>query len=135
MSITVKLVDGPLQPQLAPWQVSGAGAVVCFEGIVRPREGDAAITALEYEAYEPMASKMLSRLAAEATERFGLLGVVVEHSVGRVDAGACSFRLQIGSKHRKEGLAAMDWFIDTMKRDVPIWKSPIFAGCGVGGGA
>ena len=28
----------------------------------------------------------------------------------------------IWSKHRREGLEAMDWFISELKKHVPIWK-------------
>jgi molybdopterin synthase catalytic subunit len=42
-----------------------------------------------------------------------------------VEGGQCSFRLQVASAHRAEALAAMTEFIDRLKRDVPIWKSPV----------
>lgn len=118
------LRDGPLAPA-ATWDHPGAGAVLCFEGVVRPTEADQAIDGLDYEAYEPMAGRELDRLASEAMERFGLLAIRVEHSRGLVLSGACSFRLRIASLHRKEALAAMDWYIDLMKQQVPIWKRPV----------
>ena len=37
--------------------------------------------------------------------------------------GERSFRLQIAAPHRQEALAAMAEFIESMKRDVPIWKN------------
>ncbi|MCC6681664.1 MAG: molybdenum cofactor biosynthesis protein MoaE [Phycisphaeraceae bacterium] len=124
MSIEAAILDGPLQP--APsWQVDGAGALLCFEGMVRPVEAGEPITGLSYETYDPMAERELERLAREAVERFALLAVKVEHSRGFVPSFACSFRLRIASSHRKEALAAMDWFIDRMKQAVPIWKRPI----------
>jgi len=125
MSVQVSLVDGPLGAGCPDWETDGAGAVCCFEGIVRPTEDDRSITALDYEAYEPMASKMLNRIGDEVVRRFGLISLCVEHSRGRVGVGQCSFRLRIAARHRKEGLAAMDAFIDRLKEDVPIWKSPV----------
>jgi molybdopterin synthase catalytic subunit len=53
-----------------------------------------------------------------------LIALRAEHSHGLVPTGQCSFRLQITSAHRGEGLAAMDEFITRMKRQVPIWKIP-----------
>ncbi len=123
MSIQVVLCDGALAPAVG-WGAEGAGAVVCFDGIVRPIEDGRRIAGLIYQTYDPMAELDLRRLAEEATRSFGLLGVTVEHSRGTVAAGECSFRLRIASAHRKEALAAMDWFIDRMKQDVPIWKRP-----------
>lgn len=128
----VKLIQGPLPDTPIAWSVhpgggGGGGALVTFEGIARPVEGGQRIEALDYEAYEPMASNLLRRIGEELIASHGLIGLCVEHSVGRIAAGQCSFRLRIASYHRKEALAAMDEFIDRMKRDVPLWKTPVYA--------
>jgi len=123
----ITLCDGPL-PQAAAWGCAGAGAVLGFEGVVRPKEGGQRIEGLRYETYDPMAARELERLAHEAVSQFGLLAIRVEHSRGVVRNGECSFRLRVASLHRKEGLAAADWFIDRMKAQVPIWKRPLPAG-------
>lgn len=129
MSVAVRIVEGPLG-EPAPWEVPGAGAVVRFEGIVRPVEDDRELAALLYEVYEPMTTRHLRRLAEAVVEDHGLMGLRCAHSVGRVPVGACSFRLSIASAHRKEALAAMDEFIDRMKRSVPIWKVSVWAAAG-----
>ena len=102
------------------------GATLVFEGIVRANEQGRAIRALSYEAYEPMATNALTDLARDILYKHALIAITVEHSRGEVLAGERSFRLALDSPHRKEALAAMDEFIDRMKRDVPIWKSPIY---------
>ena len=124
MSVTVHIIDGPLAAP-EPWSADGAGAVLSFEGVVRPMENDVLIAALEYDVYHPMAEQQLQRLGDSIVDQHDLIGLIVEHSRGRVHVGECSFRLRIASAHRKEGLAAMDTFIDRMKRDVPIWKTPV----------
>lgn len=124
-SIEVLLIEGPLAPE-RPETHPGAGAVVVFEGIIRPDEGGREITAIQYEAYRPMADEQLDHLARAAADRFDLRAVRVRHSVGLVPVGECSFRLIVASAHRAPALEAMAWFIDTMKRDVPIWKRPKF---------
>jgi len=126
MNVAVTIVDGPIEKMAPAWNVPGAGATLAFEGIVRPTEDGQPLIAIDYEAYEPMATKVLARIATRSREDFGLLGIVVEHSRGRVAVGECSFRLRVASLHRKEALAAMDRFIDELKCDVPIWKKPIF---------
>ncbi|MEM7577512.1 MAG: molybdenum cofactor biosynthesis protein MoaE [Planctomycetota bacterium] len=117
----------------------GAGAALVFEGRVRPNEGGRLLEALGYEAYSPMTERQLEQLAAAVLEEHGLIGLHVDHSVGRVPIGAMSFRLVVHSAHRKSGLAAMDAFIDRMKRDVALWKVPVYADVsashGVGKGA
>lgn len=125
MSVCVSITDGPLPPASGASCDAGprgTGAAVAFEGIVRPTEAGEPLAALVYEAYEPMASRQLAALAQEMLDRHGLLEIRVEHSRGRVPAGARSFRLTIHARHRREALAAMGEFIDRMKRDVPIWK-------------
>jgi molybdopterin synthase catalytic subunit len=127
MSVQVHLIDGPLGEPV-PWRhEGGAGAVVVFEGIVRPLEEGRALAALDYEAYEPMAGRMIERLSADLIARHGLLAICVEHSKGRVAVGECSFRLRIASRHRKEALRATDEFIDRLKQDVPLWKTAVWA--------
>ena len=121
----VHVVDGPLAPWV-PMAFAGAGAVVVFDGVVRPLEDGRTLEALDYEAYRPMADRQLERLAAEAAARHGLVACLAWHSVGRVAVGEASFRLVVASAHRREALAAMDWFIDVMKKDVPIWKRPVW---------
>lgn len=130
MDIDVHITDGPL-PAVDPAPPDpAAGAVLSFDGIVRPREEDREIVALDYEAYEPMAGRELRTLAEDVARRHGVLAIHARHSRGRVGVGECSFWLRVASRHRKEGIAALDEFIDRMKRDVPIWKTPVY-GAGV----
>lgn len=128
MSVSVSIIDGPLAPAvMAPDAVhSGhAGALLVFEGIVRRAEEGGDIEALAYEAYEPMASLVLEKIAAQMVEEHGLLSLRVEHSRGLVPVGRASLRVTIESAHRAASLAAMAAFIDLLKRDVPIWKKPV----------
>ena len=125
MSIALDILDGPL-PAAEPWQPEGAGAVVSFEGIVRPTEAGDPIAGLDYEVYEPMTSRQMRRLAEHILEQHALIALRVVHSVGHVPVGACSFRLRTAAAHRREALAAQDAFIAAMKRDVPIWKNPVW---------
>lgn len=127
MNADVFIIDGSLAEPRVQALTAEAGAVLHFEGVVRPTEDDRVIAGLTYQTYDPMAERQLRQLAYQAIERFGLLAVAAEHSRGFVPAGGCSFRLRVAAAHRKAALAAMDWFIDQMKRDVPIWKSPVFA--------
>lgn len=126
--VHVHLVEGALVDEMPAWDhASGNGALFVFEGVVRPIEGEQEIMALEYEIYEPMTTRQLTLLGEDVLAKHGLMGLFVEHSFGEVPVGGCSFRLRIASKHRKEGVAGLDEFIDRMKRDVPIWKKPVYA--------
>lgn len=130
--VRVALLSGPLLPGVAAQsfleaQSLGAGACLVFEGVVRPLESERPVAALLYEAYEPMTSRELHRLATQVLTNHGLLGIRVEHSVGRVGAGEISFRLGVAARHRKEALRAVDEFIDLLKQVVPLWKIPEWA--------
>jgi molybdopterin synthase catalytic subunit len=126
MSVIVRITDGSLGGGAHANHPSAQfGAVIVFEGVVRAAEGDLTIRALDYEAYEPMASNMLTELGREMLAKHGLVSMVIEHSRGEVPVGQRSFRLTVHAMHRAEALAATGEFIDRMKRDVPIWKSPL----------
>ncbi|MCG3138826.1 MAG: hypothetical protein HJJLKODD_02695 [Phycisphaerae bacterium] len=124
MRIEAIIVAGPLKPADA-WTIMGMGALVCFEGVVRPVEGGEPIDGLWYEDYAPMAVQELERLACAAVLQYGLLGISAEHSRGFVAVGNCSFRLRIVTEHREPALSAMSWYIDQMKQEVPIWKKAV----------
>ena len=129
MSVRVHIVDGPVGPAGGAHTEAGAGtgAVLTFLGVVRGLEDGCPLLAIDYETYEPMAPRELNRLANETTTRFGLLGLQLVHSRGVVPVGQPSLFIEIHSAHRREGLDAMDHLIEQLKRDVPIWKRPIFA--------
>jgi molybdopterin synthase catalytic subunit len=108
------------------------GALVRFDGIVRRMEPDATgegrpLAALDYRTYDPMAERELAALARRTLGEHGLLRIAALHSRGRVDVGATSFILIVEAAHRKDALAAMTAFIEALKRDVPIWKHPVWA--------
>jgi len=131
--VDVNIVRGALGPAL-PLRVEGEGAILHFEGVVRGLENGRPLQALDYEDYEPMTRRALSTLAHEIADEHQLLGIQVEHSIGRVPVGETSFRLQVASKHRAEGIAAVDAFINRLKQEVPLWKVAVFADAAGGAG-
>lgn len=130
--VRVQIVDGPISRAIAGSAEANSdaadevGSRIRFEGIVRGTEDGRALSAIEYEAYEPMASRQLEAIARGEAAREGVRSIEVLHSRGRVGVGEISFTCDVRSKHRAEGLAALSAFIERMKRDVAIWKNPIF---------
>ena len=98
------------------------GAELVFNGRVRSTENGELILALEYEHYSGMAEKELNGLAQETVEKFPLRDLFCRHRIGRINIGETSLHVAIWSKHRKEGLEAMTYFITELKKRVPIWK-------------
>ncbi|MCA9292978.1 MAG: molybdenum cofactor biosynthesis protein MoaE [Phycisphaerales bacterium] len=126
-NVLVVMTQGPLDAAPARPNDGITGAWIVFEGIVRMQEDGLDLCALQYTAYEPMAQRVLTEIAADVLERHGLQRIVVEHARGEAPVGSCSFRLSIASAHRKAAIQAMDQFIDRMKQSVPIWKEPVWA--------
>jgi molybdopterin synthase catalytic subunit len=131
--VRVRIVDGPIPPEMpgSAETTSDAadevGSRIRFEGIVRRTEAGRALAAIEYEVYEPMASRQLEAIAREESARDGVRSIEAVHSRGRVAVGEISFTCEVRSRHRAEGIAAISAFIERMKLDAAIWKNPIFA--------
>jgi len=108
---------------------SAYGGVVTFDGVTRAEisstHGD--LVRLEYEAYERMALKEMEKLAETARERWMAGRVAIVHAIGPVLPGKTSVTVGIACSHRAEAFDACRWVIDTLKKDVPIWKKAVFA--------
>ncbi len=100
------------------------GAVCTFIGQTRNRARGRDVAYLEYDAYTPMAEKMLRAIAADAETRWGCT-VVIAHRIGRVGLGEASVVVAVGSPHRAEAFEACRYCIDTLKATVPIWKREV----------
>ena len=120
------MIREPVDVRALEARVAGVanGAVLTFVGQVREQSRGRTIAYLEYDAYVPMAEKMLGRIAAEAAERWGA-EVAIEHRIGRIALGEPSVVVCVGSPHRAEAFEACRWCIDTLKETVPIWKKEV----------
>ena len=103
----------------------GMGAVVCFLGVVRGTEGNANISALEYEVFQRMAEHQINLLFDDMAQRWPIESVRLVHRVGLVKVNEPSLWVEVVAPHRGEAFAACQWLIDEMKRVVPIWKQPV----------
>jgi molybdopterin synthase catalytic subunit len=101
----------------------GAGAVVLFEGRVRPEEKDTIIEALDYEAYLPMAQRQMEKIVRDLSLLHPCLRVRVRHRVGRVPVGEAAILVEVCAAHRAEAFTLATSFMDRVKQEVPIWKS------------
>lgn len=105
------------------------GGIVTFSGATRAETDDehGPLLRLEYEAHASMAIAQLERLAAEAKEQWGIGKTTILHRLGPVAPGELSVMIAVACAHRAEAFDACRWLIDTLKRDVPIWKRTVFA--------
>ena len=103
----------------------GMGAVVCFSGVVRGREGNASITAIDYEAHEEMARHQFGLILEAIEQRWPVDSVRLVHRLGLVPVNEPSLWVEVIAPHRAEAFAACQFLIEEMKQKVPIWKKPL----------
>jgi molybdopterin synthase catalytic subunit len=99
-----------------------AGAVVVFEGVVRDHHEGRGVAGLEYVAFDVLAETEWRRLAAGAASRFAVVAIEGCHRTGTLGIGECAVWIGVAAAHRAAAFAACEWLIDSVKRDLPIWK-------------
>ena len=99
-----------------------AGAIGTFTGIVRELAGDEKTARLEFEKYEPEASKALDRIRQEIRQKEGILEVLIHHKTGIIKAGEDIVYIVIAAAHRTELFPALSEAIERIKAEAPIWK-------------
>jgi molybdopterin converting factor subunit 1 len=102
-----------------------AGGVVTFIGKVRDHSRGHAIDHLEYEAYAPMALKVMRSIAAAVEAEVVDASVAVHHRLGRLAIGEAAVVIAAAAPHRAEAFAACRAVIERLKQDVPIWKREV----------
>jgi molybdopterin synthase catalytic subunit/molybdopterin converting factor small subunit len=122
--VDIALVDTPIAVAnlIAEAGTSADGAVACFVGRVRDNSDGDAVSALDYEAYGPMALTIMRRIAVDAAQRQKLSTVTVVHRVGALGVGEAAVVVIASSPHRQPAFDACREIIDAVKEQVPIWK-------------
>lgn len=105
---------------------AGAGAVLVFAGTVRDHKQGRRVLGIDYEAYEPMAHRVLERIAADVQAEWPDCRVVLVHRIGRLEVGEVSIAIAVSTPHRDAGFAALRAAIEAVKRDLPVWKREYF---------
>ncbi len=104
---------------------NGMGAAVYFAGVVRGQEENAAISAIQYEAFQRMAEHQFHLIFDQVAEKWPVESVRLVHRIGVVRVNEPSLWVEVVAPHRSEAFAACQFLIDEMKRVVPIWKKPL----------
>jgi molybdopterin synthase catalytic subunit len=104
---------------------NGMGAAVYFAGVVRATEGQAAISAIEYEAFQEMAEHQFGKIFDAIEKRWPIESLRLVHRLGIVKVNEPSLWVEVIAPHRGEAFAACQFLIDEMKKTVPIWKRPV----------
>lgn len=126
--VVVAITDSKIDAaQAASIARDSDGAMVTFLGIVRDNTDGDAVEALEYEAYDAMATTQMRQIADEAISLFDVGRVMMIHRVGHLDVGEASVLVAVSAPHRGAAFDACEHCIDQLKERVPIWKKEIFA--------
>ena len=122
--LDIRILDHPVAPlPFEPFpQPAGAEAVFLGRTRLETHQKHGRLQRLSYEAYEPMAKKVLRELADQAVARFGCLAVRIHHALGEVPPGEASVLVQVVCGHRAASLEACRFLIDQLKLRAPIWK-------------
>jgi molybdopterin synthase catalytic subunit len=106
-----------------------AGGIAVFLGTTRSetQESGRALLALDYEAYAEMAIAQMRDLARLARQRWPVCKLAILHRTGRVRLAEPSVVIAVSTPHRAQAFEACRWIIDSLKKDVAIWKKEVWA--------
>ena len=103
------------------------GAHNIFLGQVRADEVDGkTVTAIDYTAYEDMANQKFHEIREAAFEKFDLTCMHIYHSSGTVKVGEICLFVFVSSPRRKVVFKALEFIVEAIKADVPIFGKEIF---------
>lgn len=119
-----EIVHEPIQiePIVNKVKRSEAGAITIFIGTVREWTNGKKTVYLEYQAYIPMAEKMLRKIGEEIEKRWPGTKIAITHRIGRLNISDIAVGIAISSPHRKAAYEANEYAIERIKEMVPIWK-------------
>jgi molybdopterin synthase catalytic subunit len=124
VEITTRRIDvGQLEARVGH---PGAGARLVFVGTVRDSKHGRAVLGIDYEAYTPMAEKVLARIGRDILSRWPVLRLALVHRIGALAVGDASIAILLACPHRAEGFEALRYGIEAVKRDLPVWKKERF---------
>jgi molybdopterin synthase catalytic subunit len=124
VSERVSLREAPLSLDEAVAHVAhaGAGGIATFVGVVRDHNEGRAVTLLEYQAYDAMAVREMTSIAAEIEAETPGVRLAAQHRVGALRVGDVAVICAASAPHRGEAFRACRLLIDRIKARVPIWK-------------
>ena len=127
-NINILISEKALNPQLATDFVTNelCGGIVTFVGTARKFTKGKEVLRLDFEAYEPMAIKEMTKIANRILAEFPAEKVAIHHRVGSVGLKEIAVVIAVACPHRKAAFQACEFAINTLKETVPIWKKEIF---------
>jgi len=103
------------------------GAHNIFLGQVRADSIDEkTVRGIEYTAYEEMTNSKFHEIREATFKKFDLSCMHIYHSLGYVKAGEICLFVFVSSKRRKEVFPAIEYIVEEIKANVPVFGKEIF---------
>jgi len=101
----------------------GYGALVSFEGVVRPvtKQGEP-LDRLILDHHPHMTVSSLERIAREGAARFDICALSVVHRAGAMAPGEIIVLVAVASDHRRAAFQCADYLMDRLKTEAVFWK-------------
>ncbi|MGY3794226.1 molybdenum cofactor biosynthesis protein MoaE [uncultured Aquimarina sp.] len=126
-------VEGPISPSFIANSIekhqtkTTIGAHDIFLGQVRADEIEGKVVqAIDYTAYQEMAENKFHEIREATFDKFDLTCMHIYHSLGKVKAGEICLFVFVSAPHRKVTFQALEYLVDTIKKEVPIFGKEIF---------
>lgn len=100
-------------------EAASAGAIASFTGLVRSDDG--AVNELWLDHHPVLTEQVIGEITAEAQSRFRATAHIT-HRVGAVAAGEPIVFVAAAARHRRAAFDAVDYMMDRLKTDAPLWK-------------
>ncbi|OED39483.1 molybdopterin converting factor [Flavobacteriaceae bacterium (ex Bugula neritina AB1)] len=125
--------EGPIHPSFIADSIekhqskTTIGAHDIFLGQVRAdRIEEKVVQAIEYTSYEEMAQDKFDEIREATFDKFDITCMHIYHSLGIVKAGEICLFVFVSSPHRKVAFQAIEFLVDKIKSEVPIFGKEIF---------
>jgi molybdopterin synthase catalytic subunit len=86
------------------------------------------VLAIEYTAYEEMASDQMHVIREEIFAKYPLTCMHVYHSLGKITTGEICLFVFTSSAHRKAAIDACNETVERIKAELPIWGKELMEG-------
>ena len=118
----------PISPELIVDEVKtgGSGCVVAYIGLIRDHSCGKPVLSVEYTDDGGRAERRLLEIADEINQRWAVENVAICHRTGKLKVGDINLVVAIASAHRKDGLDACQYAIDSFKQRLPTRKAETY---------
>lgn len=122
----IALSSDPIDPArlLADFttEAAGAGAIASFTGLVRDTHGGERVDGLWLDHHDRITGTAITDIGEAAKCRFAVTALTIVHRVGAVGAGQPIVFVAAAARHRRAAFDAVDYMMDRLKTDAPLWK-------------